>query len=62
MSLFTNENILTHVCAVRYQWSVGFTNHDDPTGIFDRQHERMWQDAGQLNFVVYNTKPGRNLD
>lgn len=43
----------------RYQWSVGFTDHDVPVGIFDPEYDRVWHDAGQQDFVVFTTKPGR---
>lgn len=43
----------------RYQWSVGLTDHDVPVGIFDPEHDRVWHDAGQLNFVVFTSTPGR---
>ncbi|XP_078321865.1 uncharacterized protein LOC111103999 isoform X3 [Crassostrea virginica] len=45
-----------------YQWSVGFTDHDVPAGIFDPQHDRVWHDAGQQTFVVYTTKQGEVLE
>ncbi|XP_052707847.1 uncharacterized protein LOC128183063 isoform X2 [Crassostrea angulata] len=45
-----------------YQWSVGLTAHDVPVGIFDPEHDRVWHDAGQLNFVVFTTTPGQDLE
>uniref|UniRef100_K1RER5 Uncharacterized protein n=1 Tax=Magallana gigas TaxID=29159 RepID=K1RER5_MAGGI len=44
-----------------YQWSVGFTDHDVPVGIFDPEYNRVWHDAGQLNFVVFTTNPGHDV-
>ena len=51
---------LSLIYLIRYQWSVGFTDHDVPAGIFDPQHDRVWHDAGQQTFVVYTTKQGQN--
>ncbi|XP_062606252.1 uncharacterized protein LOC134268062, partial [Saccostrea cucullata] len=45
-----------------YQWSVGFTDHDVPAGIFDPQHERVWHDAGQNNFIIFTTEQGQYLE
>lgn len=42
----------------RYQWSVGLTSNDVPTGIFQKELERVWHDAGQNNFIVFSVKPG----
>ena len=51
---------LSLISFIRYQWSVGFTDHDVPAGILDPQHDRVWHDAGQQTFVVYTTKRGQN--
>ncbi|XP_056015772.1 uncharacterized protein LOC125675332 [Ostrea edulis] len=45
-----------------YQWSVGFTDHDAPTGLFDSEHDRVWHDAGQNNFIISTTIPGQYLE
>eukprot|EP00105_Crassostrea_gigas_P011291 XP_011426884.1 PREDICTED: uncharacterized protein LOC105327902 [Crassostrea gigas] len=45
-----------------YQWSVGFTEHDVPVGIFDPERERVWHDDGQLTFVIYTLMRGRVLE
>nr|XP_034332757.1 uncharacterized protein LOC105327902 isoform X2 [Crassostrea gigas] len=45
-----------------YQWSVGYTEHDVPVGIFDPERKRVWHDAGQLTFVIYTTMRGRVLE
>ncbi|XP_061177042.1 uncharacterized protein LOC133185758 [Saccostrea echinata] len=44
-----------------YQWSVGFTEHDMPFGIFDPQNDTVWIDAGQNNSTTYITAPGQYL-
>jgi hypothetical protein len=37
---------------------VGLTNNDLPTGIFHKERERVWYDAGQNDFIIFSTKPG----
>ncbi|XP_061176006.1 uncharacterized protein LOC133184957 [Saccostrea echinata] len=44
-----------------YQWSVGFTKHDVPFGIFDPQNDIVWNNAGQNKFITYITDPGNYL-
>lgn len=42
----------------RYQWSIGLTSNDVPTGVFHKELERVWHDAGQNIFFIFSTKPG----
>ncbi|XP_078322971.1 uncharacterized protein LOC111122905 [Crassostrea virginica] len=44
-----------------YQWSAGLTDKDTPTGIFHKELELVWHDAGQNNYVIFSTKTGLKL-
>jgi hypothetical protein len=37
---------------------VGLSNINLPTGIFHKERERVWHDAGQNDFIIFSTKPG----
>ncbi|XP_061193435.1 uncharacterized protein LOC133201664 [Saccostrea echinata] len=45
-----------------YQWSVGITDGDEPSGIFNLEKDRVWHDAGQNNFIIFSTDKGQFLD
>ncbi|XP_052067298.1 uncharacterized protein LOC127706680 [Mytilus californianus] len=45
-----------------YEWSVGYTLFDFPSGIYDPVEEKVWQDGGQLKDCVFSTKPGDKLE
>ncbi|XP_062616047.1 uncharacterized protein LOC134277752 [Saccostrea cucullata] len=45
-----------------YEWSVGLTQNSEPTGIFHQEVDRVWQDAGQNNFMIFSTNPGFFLE
>ncbi|XP_071123054.1 uncharacterized protein [Mytilus edulis] len=44
-----------------YEWSVGYTQFDFPSGIYDPVEEKVWQDGGQLKDCIFSTKPGDKL-
>ncbi|XP_076116631.1 uncharacterized protein LOC143084109 [Mytilus galloprovincialis] len=44
-----------------YEWSIGYTQFDFPSGIYDPVEEKVWQDGGQLKDCVFSTKPGAKL-
>ncbi|XP_076113973.1 uncharacterized protein LOC143082259 [Mytilus galloprovincialis] len=44
-----------------YEWSIGYTQFDFPSGIYDPVEEKVWQDGGQLKDCIFSTKPGAKL-
>ena len=42
----------------RYEWSIGVSIEDEPKGIFDSVHERVWHDAGTTTEWIYSLPKG----
>ncbi|XP_076113983.1 uncharacterized protein LOC143082268 [Mytilus galloprovincialis] len=44
-----------------YEWTAGYTDKDEPEGVFDNLNDDVWHHAGQTNQAILNIKRGQRL-
>ncbi|XP_076113981.1 uncharacterized protein LOC143082265 [Mytilus galloprovincialis] len=44
-----------------YEWTAGYSDKDEPEGIFDNLNDDVWHHAGQTNQAILNIKRGQRL-
>lgn len=59
--LLRNCEMLTSVswkCYIRYEWSVGLTDLNEPGGVIDDSIENIWHPCGQIDRAIYTLPRG----
>ncbi|CAC5407073.1 unnamed protein product [Mytilus coruscus] len=44
-----------------YEWTAGYSDKDEPEGVFDNLNDDVWHHAGQTNQAVLNIRRGQRL-
>ncbi|KAK3612504.1 hypothetical protein CHS0354_024474, partial [Potamilus streckersoni] len=44
-----------------YEWSVGLSLYDEPTGVFSASHENIWHHVGEERYMIYSIPRSKNL-
>ncbi|KAL3843250.1 hypothetical protein ACJMK2_021192 [Sinanodonta woodiana] len=47
--------------AAWYEWSVGESLYDEPTGVFSARQENVWHHVGEERYMIYSLPRGKNL-
>lgn len=55
----SSYSILSNILyCLRYEWTAGYADKDEPEGIFDNLNDDVWHYAGQTNQAILNIKRG----
>jgi hypothetical protein len=55
-------NVLYYCNWLRYEWSVGESDFDDPIGVFDKIKDKVWHEIGHGNDIVFTVDRGITAD